>query len=300
MKDVKIKICLTTVALCAMLSAVSLQCAAQECPTNTLSSSESCAESSLNSSLGDIDKALTYTPDANTPVLLDSKWKEKAARSLLVSLTTAPPVPAITIHGGSVDLYNANNFSVKPHGKSAQTDFGNPANTIYLNTFATTQGGPASNKTLSEPNNWQVQIIFRKQDGTADPSKTITICPEEDGAGHCVLDGKTPLSSDSVYFEDSGYGQFYSDSVIAGHATYHITEPCGGTDQCDHISQITVQINSGDAPYYVLLPIGRCVHAISRVRKTAAAEEIAVVQRMRFQSMRNTQRPETSSPAAIC
>ena len=75
---------------------------------------------------GDIDKALTYTPDANTPVLLDSKWKEKAARSLLVSLTTAPPVPAITIHGGSVDLYNANNFSVKPHREIRPNGFWKP------------------------------------------------------------------------------------------------------------------------------------------------------------------------------
>jgi len=261
MNDRMINICLTGVALGAALSTVSLHCAAQ-CKENTPFDQTVCeAKSDLRASITKVDSALkTPLPSpADTPILKIAKQKEHAALADLESLATAPPpTPAITIHGGSVDLYNnyaGGVFKVWPHGKTLDTNVPAPANTISLYTFATTSGGPLTNSVVTPPTNWILTIYFRMSDGTVDKSKTMTICPHENGAGQCEADGN-PVTSNLVYFEDGGYGQFYASSAVSGLVKYTITDACQGTDVCDHISNATVQFRASPAapitntPYY--------------------------------------------------
>jgi hypothetical protein len=196
------------------------------------------------------------------------------ASTLTESLATAPPVPVGTIHTGSVAVLNGgHDYTVKAHGRSMQTDITGAPNTIYLSNFTDAHGMRVAEyptPVLQTPLNWIITAHFEDVSGRADVDipdpadatkmiynalRTMTICTFEDPDGNCRADGKpipvpsTPPNT-TVYFEDSGYGQFYADTRSPESLKFHVTDACNGSNNCDHISQITIDTGTPPSAMY--------------------------------------------------
>jgi hypothetical protein len=187
------------------------------------------------------------------------------------SVASSAPPPGITVHTGSAGVLNGGHeYTIKAHGRSMQTDSTGVPNSIFLLGFTDDKGIPVpsypNRLVLNTPTsfNWVITAYFYNVlgepdvDHINDPAdkpypypihalRTMTICSFEDADGNCVADGKplpdtgVPSVNPTVYFEDSGYGQFYADTQSPERLKYHVIDACNGSNNCDHISQITVK-----------------------------------------------------------